>query len=83
MPDTVRGKLGSEDEFAKRVANTRNYLTHYGDSRRAGVVVGRELVDLLRQLGLVLRTVFLIELGLNVEQILATPWGNRLLAGLR
>jgi hypothetical protein len=82
MSHTIRGKLGSEDEFARRVANTRNYLTHYGDSRRAGVVAGKELVDLTRQLGLVLRAVFLIELGLNVEEILATPWGNRLLARL-
>ena len=82
MPATVRGKLGLEDVFARRVANTRNYLTHYGDSGRPGVVAGSELVHLTRQLGLVLRALFLIELGLDVEHVLAMPWGNRLLASL-
>ena len=80
MPESVRQRLGSQHDFSKRVADTRNYLTHFNEQRKGAAVMGRDTYDLVVRLSTVLRVVFLLQLGLDAETVLQRPWGNRLLA---
>jgi hypothetical protein len=83
MPEVARKRLGAEDDFAARVTHTRNWLTHGGPPRGAAVKSGTQMTDLTLQLALVLRVIFILELGLDAEQVLGTAWGDRVLVELR
>jgi hypothetical protein len=82
MPILMQARLGSEDDFARRVTKTRNYLTHYSEASKAHAAQGQALVGLVTQLGVVLRVMFLIQLGLVPDAVLATAWGAQWLLRL-
>jgi hypothetical protein len=80
MPATVQSQLGDRKRFARTMADTRNYLTHFNDQlrSRAFTTVG-ELWGSTQQLGGVLKMLFIRTLGLDPEETLKTVWGIRLL----
>ncbi|MGI8518095.1 MAG: HEPN domain-containing protein [Acidimicrobiia bacterium] len=55
--------------FADRLANTRNYLTHYDESLRELSAAGDDLWLLAQQVRFVLELCFLREMGLSDERI--------------
>ena len=55
-------------QFAKRVARTRNYLTHYNPQLRSRAVQDARLYELTRSLSFLIQACFLRELGLSAEQ---------------
>jgi hypothetical protein len=83
MPEGARQRLGAEDDFCARVKDTRNWLTHGRRVKGAAVSSGVEMTDLRMQCDLVLRLLFIRELGVDPQQVLGTTWGQRLLAALR
>lgn len=82
MPILIQARLGSEDDFARRITKTRNYLTHYSEASKGHAAQGLALVGLVTQLGVVLRVMFLIQLGLDPDAVLATAWGAQWLLRL-
>ncbi len=66
------------DYFANKVANTRNYLTHYPpELKDEAAKSGHELHDLTQKLRLVLQVCLLEELGFTWEKIAETIKRNR------
>jgi len=55
--------------FARDVADTRNYLTHYDETLRGKAKQGKELYKITEQLKFLLEVCFLYELGLSEEKI--------------
>lgn len=58
-----------ENNFVKRVAYTRNYLTHYDLNKERKALRGYELNKTCRYLKLVLEYYLLLEIGIDVEKI--------------
>ena len=79
MPDQLKAAIGTRESFARAIAETRHYLTHYNPSRKDTALQGAQLAMAGHQLSAILRMVFLIELGVNVDVVLKSPWGQRLL----
>jgi len=63
--DTV---IEDDAKFAKRVKNTRNYLTHFDQRLKKRVARGSELFWLIRKLSYVLQLCLLLEVGLPLEK---------------
>jgi hypothetical protein len=83
MPHAVQQRLGSRKDFAKRVTDTRNYMTHFNpDLAKSAVTAPKELWRLGDQLALVLRIAFLMVLDLDLDEALRSNWGQRQLARL-
>jgi hypothetical protein len=68
----VDGVLGSviddNAKFAKRVKNTRNYLTHFDESLEKRAARGSELFWLIRKLSYVLQLCLLVEIGIPLDK---------------
>lgn len=60
--------VSNKEEFVKKVANTRNYNTHYDQHLKDKVAKGRELALLTAQLSYMLQACFLLELGFSREK---------------
>lgn len=84
MPPRVQMLLGDKKGFARLIADTRNYLTHFDDAikPRALTSVG-EVWGGTQQLAGVLKLLFIQTLGLDQTQVLETKWGNELLQRLQ
>jgi ApeA N-terminal domain 1 len=84
MPATVQASLGEREAFARSVTRTRNYLTHGSpESMRGAETEGRGILRLLLRLDAILKLALVSELGLQLDPLLQTSWGHRLLAPLR
>jgi hypothetical protein len=83
MPETVRKLLGDRNEFARRITDTRNYLTHFSEGLkpRALTEIG-ELWGGVQQLSAMLKLLFIQSLGLDENAVLGTVWGNHILQRL-
>jgi hypothetical protein len=71
-PNVTARIVGEEgaDKFVKAVRNTRNYLTHYDQTRkRHAVTEPRDLYRLTLQLRAILETAFLLELAFECADI--------------
>jgi hypothetical protein len=56
--------------FADKVADTRNYFTHYSpELKEKAALRGEELRDLRRKLRLILQICFLEQLGFSIDTI--------------
>lgn len=58
-----------ENNFVKRIVNTRNYLTHYDLNKEMGALRGDELDKTCRYLKLVLEYYILLEIGIDTKKI--------------
>lgn len=77
---TAYGEVISEvltDEFIAKVANTRNYLTHYSDEKKKNVVSGEDLSRLTQQLKIVLEVCLFKEMGFRYDEIRVLIMKNR------
>jgi hypothetical protein len=83
MPATVRGVLRSREAFSHSLADTRHYMTHWDNEKRAGALTGVDLLLGAQQLRLVIKAIFLKELGLATEEVIARLQEPRIIARLR
>ncbi len=63
------GLEGSREEFANKVHNTRNYLTHYDPELESKAATGQELYNLTIKLRTLLEMCLLEELGFSFASI--------------
>jgi hypothetical protein len=71
LADAARVLIPDAVAFAKRVTDTRNYLTHYEERMRRRSAAGEDLWLLAQQVRFVLELCFLREMGLPDERIVA------------
>jgi hypothetical protein len=82
-PANVQELLGDVDDFARRVARTRNYLTHYDeDSKRGAYTSSRELRIGVLRTELLLKVLLAAELGYAPKD-LDHGWGYRVVGSLK
>jgi len=55
--------------FVGKVVDTRNYLTHYDESKKEAAAVGRELYELTERLESVLEACLLREVGFEGDRL--------------
>jgi len=60
---------GDQRNFVNRVVTTRNYLTHYDASLRAGAARGVDLLQLTQRLKVLVETCLLLELGFEASEV--------------
>jgi hypothetical protein len=70
LPSKAQGVLGGRERFARTVADTRHYMTHWDERQRARALTGAELLLGIQQLRLVIKLVFLGELGLATDEMI-------------
>ena len=61
--------VGAYDRFFKRVAATRNYLTHFDEESRSEAASGGELRGMVQTLTVFLETFLLTELGFKYDAV--------------
>lgn len=61
------GFFGPPRTFARRVTDTRHYLTHWAPARKASAADGVEMVELTEKLEVLVQVALLRELGFDVE----------------
>lgn len=62
----------TQSAFAEKIADTRNYLTHYShELKDRAITSGKELFELNQQLGLIIKICLLEELGIPFDRIVA------------
>jgi hypothetical protein len=66
--EVINPLVTNKEEFAKKVKDTRNYLTHYDKRLKEKAARGEELFWLTQKLSYLLQACFLIELGLPLEK---------------
>lgn len=66
--EVINPLISNKEEFAKKVKDTRNYLTHYDKRLKDKTAKGAGLFWLTQQLSYLLQACFLIELGLPLEK---------------
>ena len=66
--EAVAPLISNKEEFAKKVKDTRNFLTHYDKRLEDKAAKGSELFWLTRKLSYLLQSCFLMELGLPLEK---------------
>jgi hypothetical protein len=79
LPTKVQRSLGSADKFARTIANTRHYMTHWDEAKRPGALTGSDLFPAVQRLRLVIKAIFLHELGLATDDVVARLPEPRLL----
>lgn len=79
ISDFVVGKEGeARDEFVKKVVATRNYRTHFDESKKDKAAQGvEELYRISRQLRLLLEACLMQEIGFDPEETKAAISGMR------
>ncbi|HMG76671.1 MAG TPA: HEPN domain-containing protein [Pyrinomonadaceae bacterium] len=66
--EVIAPLITNKEEFAKKVKDTRNYLTHYDNRLKDKAAKGVELFWLTQNLSYLLQACFLIELDLPLER---------------
>jgi DNA-binding transcriptional MerR regulator len=66
--EVINPLVTNKEEFARKVKDTRNYLTHYDKHLKDKAARGVELFWLTQKLSYLLQACFLIELGLPLEK---------------
>jgi len=61
--------IEDKENFIERVADTRNYLTHWREGLKEHAAQGEELYRLTQKLNMILEICLLAELGFNSEEI--------------
>jgi len=74
-PDTVKLVCNKPAAFSKKVADTRNYYTHYSDKLKEAAASGPHLYWLSQRLRILLMIVLLKELGIH-EPLIRTQIAN-------
>jgi hypothetical protein len=68
----------AQSTYAERIADTRNYLTHYSpELKEKAITGGKELFELNNQLGLIISFCFLEQLGIPYDKIEALIFKDR------
>lgn len=84
LPQKVQENIGASRRFAQLTANTRNYLTHFDESRKQdSLVTLDEFWSANQQLSATLKMLFIHTLGLDDSKVLDTTWGKRMLNRLK
>lgn len=66
--------LYMNDDFAQKVVNTRNYYTHYDESKRDKALSGDDLYDAIYILQLLLEKYICKSLGIDISDKVATKY---------
>jgi hypothetical protein len=72
LPGAAKAALPSRSQFARETAATRHHMTHWAEDKQPGVLEGgRALLRGIYQLRLVVKCVFLLEMGIGDDRTVA------------
>lgn len=78
LPATFLNGGKAQSDYAERIANTRNYLTHYSpELKEKAIIGGKELFEVNNQLGMIINFCFLEQLGIPYNKIEALLYKDR------
>ena len=83
LTDLATTFIPNQVTFARSVADTRNYHTHYSPELEAKAARGSQMLTLVEQLTFLLQACFLVEMGLPRDKIAALLDRNQRIAYFR